>query len=75
MLRLFVDLDPGPEVPRHSPIEDFHHEHEERASEGSVPATLGGFVANECVLSLDFDELGIAQLESEGRLCTVESVP
>ena len=66
MLGRFVNLHPGPEISRHRPVEDLHHEREERAGEGCVPATLGRFVANECVLSLDFEELEFVQLVSKG---------
>jgi hypothetical protein len=75
MLGRFVDLHPGPKVPRHLPVKDFHHEREERASEGRVPATLRLLIANKCVLGLDFEELEIAQLVPECTLCPVENLP
>ena len=38
-------------------LEDFEHEGEQGASQCSVPAPLGRFIANKGVLGLDFEEL------------------
>lgn len=66
MLDLFPVIDPGTHVPPDGTLEDFEQETEEGAGEGGVPAAFGGFVADEGVLGLDFEELWEGWGVSEG---------
>ena len=45
------------EVPAYRALEDLHHEGEHRPCQRSIPAALGGLVADECVLGLYLQEL------------------
>lgn len=61
VLDLFPVVDPGPHVPPDGTLEDFEQETEEGAGESGVPTAFGGFVADESVLGLDFEELWEAE--------------
>jgi hypothetical protein len=50
--------DAGTHVAADGPLEDLHHEREQRARERGVPAALGGLVPDECMLRLHLEELG-----------------
>lgn len=62
VLNLGARTDAGPEVPGNVAGERLDHHGEERAREGSVPATLGRLVADECVLRLNLDKLCLLEL-------------
>lgn len=48
---------PWAKVPSNGPLEDFYQERKQGARQSCVPAALGRFISDECMLSLNLDEL------------------
>lgn len=57
MLRRRVILNLRPKVSAHCTLKYFHHKAKKRPSKGSIPASFRLLIANESVLSLNFDKL------------------
>ena len=62
MLRCLAVSTSGTQISSDCPFKHLYHKSEEGSCQGGIPSTLRMFVANESVLSLDFQKLeGIRQ--------------
>lgn len=57
MLDLCPTDNPGPKVPRYTPLEHLHHHPEQTSCQRSVPPALGGGIPDEGVLRLNLVKL------------------
>ncbi len=56
-----------PQVSSDGTVEQFQHESEEGTGQRGIPSSLGGFITDESVLGLDFEELArMGKLVSPG---------